>query len=112
MLPTIDHLIVTYGGLAILLGAALEGEAAVTAGGFLAHRHLIEPALAALCAFAGSFVMDQIVFATGRFQRNRSYVQRARHKPRFGQALRFIERRPVIFCIVFRFIYGFRIIGP
>ena len=112
MLPIIEHLIMTYGGAAIFLGAALEREAAVTAGGFLAHRHLIEPTLAALCAFAGSFVMDQIVFAAGRLQRRRSYVQRVRQKPRFDQALRFIERRPVIFCIVFRFIYGFRIIGP
>ena len=77
MLPTIDHLILTYGGVAVFLGAALEGEAAVTAGGLLAHRHMIEPALAALCAFAGSFVMDQIVFAGARFQRNCSYIERA-----------------------------------
>jgi membrane protein DedA with SNARE-associated domain len=112
MLPAIDQLVIHYGGAAILLGAALEGEAAVTAGGYLARRHLVDPTTAAFCAWAGSFVMDQLVFWLGRFQRERKFVQRARLTANFGRAMRFIESHPSVFCIVFRFIYGLRIAGP
>lgn len=107
-----DHLIRTYGGLAVFLGAALEGEAAVTTGGFLAHRGMINPYLAAACAFAGSLAADQIVFFFARYHRDNTYVERVRQRPAFTRAIRFIERRPVLFCTVFRFIYGMRIAGP
>jgi membrane protein DedA with SNARE-associated domain len=107
-----DHLIRVYGGLAVFAGAALEGEAAVTAGGFLAHRGMINPYLAAACAFAGSVVADQIVFFFARYHRDNRFIERARQRPAFTRAIRFIENRPILFCTVFRFIYGMRIAGP
>ncbi|MDB5700567.1 MAG: DedA family protein [Sphingomonadales bacterium] len=107
-----DHLIRVYGGLAVFAGAALEGEAAVTAGGFLAHRGMINPYLAAACAFAGSVAADQIVFFIARFHRENRFIERTRQRPAFTRAIRFIETRPVLFCTVFRFIYGMRIAGP
>lgn len=73
-----DHLFMPYGAVAVALGAGLEGEAAVTAGGFLAHRGLIYLRVAALCTFLGSFVVDQALFLSPRFQWERPYLQRAR----------------------------------
>jgi membrane protein DedA with SNARE-associated domain len=107
-----DHLIRVYGGLAVFLGAALEGEAAVTTGGFLAHRNLISPYVAGACAFAGSLAADQIVFFLARYHRENRFIERARRRPAFARAIQFIERRPVLFCTAFRFIYGMRIAGP
>lgn len=107
-----DLLFMQYGAVAVALGAGLEGEAAVRAGGFLAHRGLIDLRVAALCAFLGSFVVDQALFLSARFQRERPYLQRARQRQAFGRALRLIERHPTTFCIVFRFMYGLRIAGP
>ena len=112
MLSWFDHLFAHYGAIAIALGAGLEGEAAVTAGGFFAHRGLIDVRLAAFGAFAGSFVVDQILFLSSRFGRERAYLQRLKQRPSVGRALGWIERRPTLFCIVFRFMYGLRIAGP
>ncbi|WP_293883746.1 DedA family protein [Sphingomonas sp.] len=98
--------------MAIFLGAAIEGEAAVTTGGYLAHRGLVDPYFAAVCAFSGSFVADQIVFFSARFHRERRCIVRVRGRATFARAIRFIERRPVLFCMVFRFIYGMRTVGP
>ncbi|MDB5713207.1 MAG: DedA family protein [Sphingomonadales bacterium] len=107
-----DHLIRVYGGLAVFAGAALEGEAAVTAGGYLAHRGMISPYLAAACAFAGSVAADQFVFFIARFHRDNRFIERARQRPAFSRAIKFIEHRPILFCTVFRFIYGMRTAGP
>jgi membrane protein DedA with SNARE-associated domain len=107
-----DHLIRVYGGLAVFLGAFFEGEAAVTAGGFLAHRGMIDPYVAFACAFAGSFTADQIVFLLARYHRENRWIVRARERPAFTRAITFIETRPRLFCTAFRFIYGMRIAGP
>jgi membrane protein DedA with SNARE-associated domain len=107
-----DHLIRVYGGLAVFLGAAVEGEAAVTTGGFLAHRNLINPYVAGACAFGGSLAADQIVFFLARYHRGNRFIERARQRPAFARAIHFIERKPVLFCTAFRFIYGMRIAGP
>lgn len=112
MLTWFEQLFAQYGALAVALGAGLEGEAAVTAGGFLAHRGLIDLRLAMLSAFLGSFAVDQVLFLVARFQNKRALVQRARAKPAFVRALGMIERHPAMFCIVFRFLYGLRIVGP
>ena len=101
-----------YGALGVMAGAALEGEAAVVTGGILAHQGLFSPWLAALGAWAGSFGADQLFFALSRSQRQSRFVARVRARPAFGRAMRFLEDHPVTFCIVFRFIYGFRIAGP
>jgi membrane protein DedA with SNARE-associated domain len=112
MFANFEHLIQVYGAIAIFLGAALEGEAAVTTGGFLAHRNLVDPYVAAIAAFGGSFAADQLVFFFARYHRENRYIERVRQRPAFARAIRFIERRPVMFCTVFRFIYGMRIAGP
>jgi membrane protein DedA with SNARE-associated domain len=112
MFADFEQLIRVYGALAIFLGAALEGEAAVTTGGYLAHRHLVDPFLAAAAAFAGSFMADQIVFHLARYHREHRWIANARARPAFARAIEFIERRPVVFCVAFRFIYGMRTAGP
>lgn len=63
---SIELLFVRYGVIAILLGAGLEGEATVVAGGILAHRHLIPLWEAVAAASAGSFIIDQAWFFLGR----------------------------------------------
>lgn len=107
-----DQLVRVYGGLAVFLGAALEGEAAVTTGGYLAHRGMIDPIVAGSCAFAGSLTADQIIFFLARYHRDGRLVTKVRQRPAFAKAIRFIENRPRVFCLAFRFIYGMRSAGP
>lgn len=100
------------GALAIFLGAGLEGEAAVVTGGWLAGRGIVHPLTAALCAFAGSFTADQIIFTIGRRNRGGRRTARLLATRAARRAIHLVERHPVLFCLVFRFAYGFRIAGP
>ena len=107
-----DALLQHYGLAALFVGAGLEGEAAVIAGGLLAHQGLVPLPGAMLAAAAGSFTADQGWFTVGRRLRDRPWVERLRHKAAFARALRALERYPRGFIFAFRFIYGLRTVSP
>ncbi len=109
---TIESLIGDYGLAAIFLGAGIEGETMVLAGGLFAHEGMLSLPGAALAAAAGSFVADQCFFAAGRRFRNHRWVQRAQAKPAFAKALDTLERHPIGFIFAFRFLYGLRTVSP
>ena len=104
---TLEGLVQHYGLLALLIGAGLEGEAVVVAGGLLAHQGLFPLPGAMAAAACGSFAADQGWFAAGRRLRDRPWVQRVRARPAFARALALLERYPRGFIFAFRFIYGF-----
>lgn len=108
-LTTLVH---RLGPAGVVLGAGLEGETAVVIGGAAARHGLFTPLAAGLAAWAGSFLADQLVFWLSREQRHRPFVQRLAVQPKVGRALGLIDRHPVLFCSLFRFVYGFRIAGP
>ncbi len=109
---TIEHLVARYGLLAIFLGAGLEGETAVVAGGLIAHAGLVSLPGAMAAASVGSCIADQLFFVIGRYFRDRSFVQRLTRRAAFARALGWVERYPVGFIFGFRFIYGLRTISP
>ena len=109
---TIHHMIEQYGALGVGLGGAIEGEGAVVVGGAMAREGLINPWSAALAAFIGGWLSCQLFFLVGRSQRDHRLIHRLTEKPLFARALRMIDRHPRLFCFGFRFIYGFRVIGP
>jgi len=109
---TIHHLIQHYGAIGVGLGGGIEGEGAVVMGGAMAREGLINPWWAALAAFIGAWLSCQLFFLLGRSQRDHRFVHRLTEKPLFARALKMIDRHPRLFCFGFRFIYGFRVIGP
>lgn len=109
---SIETLVQHYGLAALFVGAGLEGEAVVVAGGLLAHQGLVPLPGAMAVAAGGSFLADQIWFAIGRRMRDHRWVARARGKPAFARALAALERHPIGFIFAFRFIYGLRTISP
>jgi membrane protein DedA with SNARE-associated domain len=108
----VDALLTHYGLAAVFLGAMAEGETFVLAGGVLAHRGLISPVEAAVAAFLGSALADQICFFIGRRARSGRLVTRARANPAFAKALAFIERYPTGYILAFRYLYGLRVVSP
>ncbi|SEN08458.1 membrane protein DedA, SNARE-associated domain [Sphingomonas gellani] len=108
----IEALIARYGLAALFLGAGIEGEAVVVAGGLLAHQGVFPLAGACIAAAAGSFLADQAWFAVGRRFREHRLVRRAKGKAAFARALTALERHPIGFIFAFRFIYGFRTVSP
>ncbi|MEG3176664.1 DedA family protein [Sphingomonas sp. RB3P16] len=109
---SIETIIAKYGLAALFLGAGLEGETVVVAGGLLSHKGLLPLPGAMAAAAAGSFVADQIFFSAGRYFRGKAWVKRQQQRPIFARALGLLERYPIGFIFAFRFIYGFRTISP
>lgn len=70
-----------YGLLGIFLGAGVEGEAAVVAGGVLSHHGMVP-----LWAAAGSCIADQLWFIAGRRFREHRWVRAITSKPAFARA--------------------------
>lgn len=109
---SLTGLIHHFGAIGVGLGAGLEGETAVVIGGIAAHHGLFSPIAAWIATWLGSFSADQCFFLLGRWRRESRWVRAISAKPAFGRAIGLIERSPVAFCIVFRFIYGLRVAGP
>lgn len=108
----LHQFIIDYGLWAVLGGTFLEGESVVVLAGFLAHQRLQHLPSVMLCAFAGSFLADQLLFHLGRRYREHRYVRRIREKPAFEKALSAIDRYPHGFILSLRFLYGLRTVGP
>ena len=109
---TIEAIVAKYGLAALFAGAALEGEAAVVAGGVLAHQQYFPLWAAMIAAATGSFCADQAWFFAGRRMRDHRWVAAARARPAFARALAMLERHPVGFIFAFRFLYGLRTVSP
>ena len=109
---SIETLIARYGLAAVFLGAGVEGETMVLAGGLFAHEGMLSLPGTVIAAAAGSFMADQALFAAGRRFRDHRLVTRAQAKPAFAKALRTLERYPIGFIFAFRFLYGLRTVSP
>jgi membrane protein DedA with SNARE-associated domain len=108
----IQGLIARYGLAAIFIGAGVEGETSVIAGGVFAHK-LFFPLWAAIAiAATGSFAADQLFFHAGRHYREHRLVRRVTGKPAYATAMRKLERHPTAFILGFRFLYGLRTVSP
>ena len=110
-LHAVEALIAAHGAPAIAVGAFVEGEVVVTLGGLAAHQGLIAPGLAFLCAFLGAYAYDQLVFALARSPWAEPLVARIRRLPGFDRAAAMVDRRPSLFVLSFRFVYGMRTAG-
>lgn len=108
----LHNALVTYGPIAVFLGAAFEGQAAVIAGGFLAHQGLIPLWLTLTAASVGSALIDHGLFLAGRRFRSARYVIRAAQTRAFAKALQFIERFPISYIFAFRYLFGLRMVSP
>jgi membrane protein DedA with SNARE-associated domain len=109
---TIDQWIEQYGVLGVFLTAAAEGEIGVLIGGAMAHLGRLNPVMVALAGWIGSFLSTQAFFHAGRSQRDGRWIRHIKQRRAFRRALKWIERRPRLFCFFYRFVYGFRIAGP
>ena len=107
-----EHFLTTYGAIGIFLGAAFEGQTAVVLGGLLARQHLLHLWIVLLSATAGSAILDHLLFVAGRRFRDHRWVVRARAQAAFAKALHFIERYPISYILIFRFIFGLRVASP
>ena len=69
------------------------------------------PWQAFLAVFAGAFGGDTLFFLSGRRFADHEFVRRMREKPGFDRAYRLVQEHPVIYVLINRYIYGFRLVG-
>jgi membrane protein DedA with SNARE-associated domain len=110
----LEHLIATYGYLAVAVGSFLEGETVLVMAGFAAHRGYLDFRYVVLAAFLGSLAGDQLYFFLGRTHGAAFLARRPRWQARAARVHRMLERRPALLIISFRFglVWGFRTVAP
>ena len=108
----IEGWIAHYGLIAILVGAALEGEMVAMIGGMSAHRGLFTLPAVWTAVMLGTLIADQGFYYAGRLLKDRPWVRKMRSTNRFAKAQSLFERHPQKFVLLFRFLYGLRTVSP
>lgn len=108
----INQLITQYGYVALFFGCLAEGETFTLLGGVAAHEGLLHYGLVVLVAMAGGILGDTALFFLGRYYGASILKKFKKHQKQIKKANSLIRKRPVLFVIGVRFMYGLRIIGP
>ena len=108
----INNLISHYGYAALVIGSMAEGETITRLGGVAAHQGLLKFPLVVISVALGGMIGDQLLYLLGRRFGGKLLKRFSHHQARIRKAQRMIQRRPYLFVIGTRFMYGFRVIGP
>ncbi|HXX57886.1 MAG TPA: DedA family protein [Thermodesulfovibrionales bacterium] len=111
--PTaLEHLIRTYGYVALLIGTFFEGETILIIGGLTAHLGYLHLPLVMVVAFIGSFSGDQVFYFIGRARGRDILARYPRWCARAEKIHIILERYHDLIMLGFRFVYGIRILTP
>ncbi len=108
----VTHLISQYGYLALFIGCIAEGETFTLLGGVAAHEGLLQYGWVVAVAMLGGIAGDTALFFLGRYYGENILKRFKKHQSQIAKANRLIRKRPVLFVIGVRFMYGLRILGP
>jgi membrane protein DedA with SNARE-associated domain len=104
----VNHLLLAYGPLVILVWTFFEGETVLLVAGFLAHQGYISLEWSILAAFIGSMSGDQLYFWVGRKFGEQILDWRPVWRVRIERPLRMLVKYQNLFILSFRFIYVVR----
>ncbi len=107
-----EALLVKYGYLLLFLGVAVEGEAFLLVGAYLAHRGYFHLPVVIAVAIAANTLADQIYYFATR-TRGRAWLERryGTH-PRYARLTASMTRHGSWLLLGSRYAYGFRILIP
>lgn len=112
-MPTdVNTLIAQYGYWALFIGCLAEGETFTLLGGVAAHQGLLHYGWVLLITACGGIAGDTALFFLGRHYGSEILKRFKKHEDKIDSAQKMIIKRPVLFVIGVRFMYGLRIIGP
>lgn len=107
----LNQIIAQYGYWALFLGCISEGEIIITLSGIAAQEGLLDYKRVLIVAMFGGALGDQLLFFLGYYLSN-FFLKKFRNYKRIMSVQKIIYKRPILFVIAVRFIYGFRILGP
>jgi membrane protein DedA with SNARE-associated domain len=109
---TLEHVIDSYGYLALVVGTFLEGETILVLGGIAAKLGYLRLPWVIVSAFVGTLMSDQLFFFLGRWQGQAFLLKHPHWNSRAKKVHRMLERHRIPIIIGFRFVYGFRTVTP
>jgi membrane protein DedA with SNARE-associated domain len=110
--PVLQHLLTTYGYGAIIVATFLEGETILLMAGLAAHQGYLSLSWTMAAAWVGSVAGDQLYFWIGREWGQSWLKNRPAWRARLEKVDRLLRRRPALFVLGFRFLYGLRTVSP
>ena len=108
----ITQLISQYGYFAMIIGALLEGESFLIAGGVAAKHGLLSVPLLILIAWVGSMIHDFGCFFIGRYAGNWLFAKFPKVKSKMVIAEKMVDKHGDKIILGMRFVYGLRIPIP
>jgi membrane protein DedA with SNARE-associated domain len=108
----LEHIIQTYGYLAVYVGTLFEGETVLILAGIMVHAGYFKLPCIIAAAFSGSLTADQVIFHIGRRRGASILARRPQWDSRVQRALGLVNRVRTPLMIVFRFLYGLRVVTP
>lgn len=105
----LEVIIAQYGIAAVFIGAFLEGEIVVVAGGLLSRLEFLNLTLVLITAFAATFLGDLCFFYIGRKKGNGFLDKRPHLKRRSERVRELIHEHHNKILFFYRFLYGLRI---
>ena len=98
--------------MVLFLGVAIEGEAFLLAGSYLAHRGYFRLGLIILTAVLSNSAADQIYYTIARVRGRKWLDHRFQQNPHYQRCLSLMSRHGYWLLLASRFAFGFRIIIP
>ena len=109
---TVEQLLRHYGYAVIVGWTFLEGETIVIIAGMFSGTVGLDPKLIALCAFAGTFCSDQLMFSLGKYKGRSVLHYFPRIERNMDKAAGLFHKYDTALILGFRFIYGVRNVTP
>ena len=100
-----------YGYVMLFFGAAVEGDASLLTGTFLAHRGYFSTPVVILTAAVATFFANQVYFWVAR-SRGRDTLNRIAAARRSAWLVHALNKHRNVLVFVSRFVYGLRIAIP
>ena len=105
-------LVARFGGVAVFVGALLEGETVVLLAAVMVQQGLLDFQSVLPAAALGAFTGDQFFFHLGRHHGSRLFTKHPVWRRRVRRAVALLERRRKWVILFYRFFYGMRAVIP
>jgi membrane protein DedA with SNARE-associated domain len=105
-------LVAQFGGVAVFIGALLEGETVVLLAAILVQQGLLDFKSVLPAAALGAFAGDQFFFHLGKHHGHRLLSKHPVWRRRVMRAVALLERRRKAVILFYRFFYGMRAVIP